>query len=282
MAKVDKAQGLGAAACWVPLTDLERWDQNPRRNDGAPVDKVLRSIRQFGFVAPVVGWPREDGTIRLVAGDTRVKALRKALAEDPTYVPKHAPGPALVPVRLIAFGSAAEANAYAIADNRLNEEASWDDERLVKELEAIAAQGGAEMLADVGFDEGQLRDMLEGVEAPTEEDWARAFDSNAGDAGAGDRKQVTFVLTDADYGRLIALLAGYPGRSHNDRMLSLLNALAPVAAPEAPAEAAPTPEAAPVAPQAPAGGEAPQAEPAPARKGKRKAPQAPQAEVAGG
>ena len=40
------------AAYWTPLSALEKWLKNPRKNDSA-VPRVARSIRKYGFVAPV-------------------------------------------------------------------------------------------------------------------------------------------------------------------------------------------------------------------------------------
>lgn len=111
-----------SAASWVHHEALRRWEKNPRRNQNA-VPKVAASIRRFGFVAPVVVWPKAD---RIVAGDTRVQAIRSILTEDPAFVAKGAPGPGMVRVVFHDFDGEEEAAAYAIADNRLNEIAEWD------------------------------------------------------------------------------------------------------------------------------------------------------------
>lgn len=118
------------AASWVHHEALKRWEKNPRRNQHA-VPKVAASIRRFGFVAPVVVWPSKN---RIVAGDTRVQAMRLILTEDPKFVPRGAPGPGMVRVVFHEFSNEAEAAAYAIADNRLNEIATWDDDLLAEHL----------------------------------------------------------------------------------------------------------------------------------------------------
>ena len=54
------------------LSKIRPYENNPRKNDGA-VDAVAESIRQCGYVAPII--VDEDGVI--LAGHTRYKALQK-------------------------------------------------------------------------------------------------------------------------------------------------------------------------------------------------------------
>ena len=42
------------AAVWVDRSALHAWAENPRKNDGDPVKKVMESIKRFGFAAPIV------------------------------------------------------------------------------------------------------------------------------------------------------------------------------------------------------------------------------------
>lgn len=109
---------------WVPIAQLRPWAKNPRKNDGEPTERVAESIKRFGFVAPIVIWKSVD---RMVAGHTRLKAMQSLLRKDVAFVPKGAPAAGLVPVRFHEFASEAEADLYAMADNKLNEIAAWDD-----------------------------------------------------------------------------------------------------------------------------------------------------------
>lgn len=138
-------------ARWLPIAEVRKWDKNPRINAEA-IPKVADSIRRFGVVAPAVVW-EEAG--RLVAGHTRIAALESILAADPTFVPKGAsPGvrPGMIPVRFHPFASEAEADAYAIADNRLNEIARWD----VPVLQGVLTSLDVDLAAVTGFDVGSL------------------------------------------------------------------------------------------------------------------------------
>lgn len=98
-----------AAAVWVPIGELTPWDKNPRKNDAA-VPKVVESIKRFGFGAPILA-RKADGEI--IAGHTRLKAAQ-VLGLDK------------VPVRYLDLDPA-DAHLLALADNKLNEAAEWDD-----------------------------------------------------------------------------------------------------------------------------------------------------------
>lgn len=112
-----------AAALWMPPSVVEPWVNNPRVITKA-IDKVAASIARFGFVAPICIWTSRR---RMVAGHTRLAAYGKLVAADPSFVPRGAPGPGLVPVRFHEFKDENDADAYALADNKLGEIATWDD-----------------------------------------------------------------------------------------------------------------------------------------------------------
>jgi DNA modification methylase len=138
---------LDAAAVWMPRRVIDRWTRNPRKNAKA-VPQVKASIERFGFVAPLVVW---DSKNRIIAGDTRIQAFDELVQEKgPAWAPKGAPGPGLVPVRLVEFASEAEASAYAIADNRLGELAEWDEPARDEILREIASD--RELFDATGYD----------------------------------------------------------------------------------------------------------------------------------
>ena len=130
-----------AAAVWVPIDVLHPWKDNPRKNDGEPVRKVADSIRRFGFGAPILA-RRENGEI--IAGHTRWKAAKKL-------------GMDRVPVRYLDLDPA-QAHLLAVADNRVAEEAKWDDAMLGAVLAELKNAG--EELAATGMDEDELARLL--------------------------------------------------------------------------------------------------------------------------
>ena len=132
-----------SAAIWLEIDKLVPWDRNPRHNEKA-VEKVVVSLKRFGWGAPIVA---RKADLRIIAGHTRWLAAKKL---------KHK----LVPVRLLDL-SEADANKLAIADNKLGEIAEWNNDQLAALLVAMPPED----LADIGFS-GEEMDRLLGDEPP--------------------------------------------------------------------------------------------------------------------
>lgn len=111
------------------ITDIEQlipYARNSRTHSEAQVTKIAASIKEFGFLNPII----LDGENGIVAGHGRVLAAKKlGMTELPCVDAKHL--------------TEAQRRAYVIADNRLALDADWDAEMLRLEF--------AE-LADLGFD----------------------------------------------------------------------------------------------------------------------------------
>lgn len=121
---------------------LKPYPGNPRRNEMA-VDKVAASIREFGFRQPIV----VDENMVVVVGHTRLLAAQSLGLET-------------VPVHIARGLSPAKVRAYRLADNRTNEEAEWDLEKLRAELEGLRSDGID--LSATGFDEDEIAQALAG------------------------------------------------------------------------------------------------------------------------
>ena len=127
-----------------PLDRLIPHARNARTHSEDQVAQIAGSIAEFGFVNPIlVG---DDGVI--VAGHGRVLAARRlGLAEAPVIVLSH-----LTP---------AQRRALMIADNRIAENAAWDEEMLAAELAALKDEDiDLELL---GFDEAEIDRLLAGT-----------------------------------------------------------------------------------------------------------------------
>lgn len=106
----------------LPVAELVPYEHNARTHSDEQVERLRRSLREFGFVAPIL----IDEERRVIAGHGRLLA---AQAEGMESVP------------CVRVGSLTEAQrrAYILADNRLAEDAGWDEEALRFELDEIAA-----------------------------------------------------------------------------------------------------------------------------------------------
>ena len=120
--------------------------RNARVHSAKQIQQIAASIKRFGFVVPIL--IDDDGTVR--AGTGRLAAAKLL-------------GMASAPCIRLTHLTQAERRAYAIADNRLAELASWDDEILAIELQELAALDLDFNLELTGFDGAPL-DQLLGVD----------------------------------------------------------------------------------------------------------------------
>ena len=121
---------------WRPLDAVVPYEKNARINDDA-VPKVAESIRQFGFLSPIV----VDRNAVILAGHTRYKAAQTLGLES-------------VPVLVAADLDDARARAYRLADNKVAEYSRWDIGLLVDELNDLSSFD-CDMSA-FGFDTSEL------------------------------------------------------------------------------------------------------------------------------
>lgn len=103
----------------MSVDDLIPYENNPRKNDEA-VDKVALSISAFGFKVPIV----IDKDNVIVTGHTRLKAAKKL-------------GIKTVPCIKADDLTDEQIKAFRLADNKVSEFSEWDEEKLMKELEAL-------------------------------------------------------------------------------------------------------------------------------------------------
>jgi DNA modification methylase len=124
----------------VSVDKIYPYKRNPRRNEQA-VEKVAASIKEFGFKVPIV----VDKESVIITGHTRLlAALRLGLKE--------------VPVLVAGDLSPAQVKAYRLADNRVHEEADWDEELLALELGDLSKLGFN--LEATGFDADEINALL--------------------------------------------------------------------------------------------------------------------------
>lgn len=124
-----------AAAEYVHPDTLTPWEGNPRINAHV-VPEIARSIQQFGFAAPVVA-RKQDGMI--IAGHTRWQAAKSL-------------GMTSIPVRFMEL-TRKQAEALALADNRLGELADWDAKLLEQAFEGLQGMDDVSLQATGWGDE---------------------------------------------------------------------------------------------------------------------------------
>ena len=100
--------------------ELKPYENNPRQHSEAQLDRLVRSIKEFGFTNPVL----VDDDCNVIAGHGRLMAAElMGLSKVPTIALGHL--------------TADQRRAYVIADNQLALNSTWDDDVLQSELQAL-------------------------------------------------------------------------------------------------------------------------------------------------
>ena len=124
-----------------PTAKLVPYARNARTHSDAQVAQIAASIAEFGFTNPILAG--SDGVI--VAGHGRLAAAQKL-------------GLDAVPVVVLDHLTPTQRRALVIADNRIAENAGWDEELLRIELEGL--QDECFDLDLIGFDADALAELL--------------------------------------------------------------------------------------------------------------------------
>ncbi len=135
----------------VPTGRLESSSRNPRTHSKKQIRQIADSIGEFGFTNPIL----IDQANRIIAGHGRLAAARLLELE-------------IVPAIRLAHLSKAQKRALVLADNKLAENAEWDEELLAQELQYLSE---VEVDFDVeitGFEAAEIDLLIEGL-APADD-----------------------------------------------------------------------------------------------------------------
>lgn len=101
----------------VPIAQLRPNPRNVRSHPNKQIDQLASAVTKFGIVTPVI----VDSDNMILSGHGRVQALKKL-------------GYTYVPTIKVDHLSAAAKRAYALAENKIAQNAGWDREALALEL----------------------------------------------------------------------------------------------------------------------------------------------------
>jgi hypothetical protein len=134
----------------LPIPDLRPDPRNPRVHSDRQIDQLAKSIKSFGFLCPVM----IDGSRRVLAGHGRLEAAKRlGLHEVPTISVDHL--------------SESQRRAFLLADNRLAEQASWDEKLLAEQLKELCNVDLDFDLEATGFEIGEIDVLIEGASPET-------------------------------------------------------------------------------------------------------------------
>ena len=134
----------------IAVDKLVPYQNNARTHSPEQVMKIRSSLREFGFVNPVI----IDRDYGVIAGHGRLMAAKEE-------------GYTEVPCVFVDDMTEAQKKAYILADNRMAMDAGWDEDLLKIEMEAL--QGLDFDLALTGFDEKELTSLFD-TDSEGEED----------------------------------------------------------------------------------------------------------------
>ena len=136
----------------ILTTELIPYARNSRTHSDSQVSKIASSIKEFGFLNPVL----IDLDNGIIAGHGRVMAAQKLGLKE-------------VPVLQIGHLSESQKRAYIIADNRLALDAGWDEDMLKLEFNDLANEGFNLDLTGFDLDEiSVIFDESKGVQIDNE------------------------------------------------------------------------------------------------------------------
>ena len=154
--------------------------KNPRLHSEKQVQQIARSIEAFGFNVPLL----VDAEMQVVAGHGRLQACQLlGITEVPTISLEHL--------------TEAQARAFMIADNRLTENATWDDRLLAQQFKDLSEVELDFSLEATGFEMGEIDVMVENLAPATEgeEDPADACLNQCGNSGEQGGGPVAWAAT---------------------------------------------------------------------------------------
>ena len=105
---------------YLPTEELIPYAQNARTHSASQIKQIAKSIQKFGFITPII----VDEQKMIVAGHARVMAANTLSLN-------------IVPCIEIAHLTQAQKRAYILADNKLAENATWDESLLRIELDYL-------------------------------------------------------------------------------------------------------------------------------------------------
>lgn len=143
----------------VSISSLRPRGRNPRTHSKKQIKQIADSIREFGFLNPVL----VDGGYGIIAGHGRVEGAKLL-------------GMTEVPAVRIDHLTEAQIRAYVIADNKLALNAGWDMDLLRLEMKELSENLHFELTL-TGFETGEIDEILIG-DAPDPDDTVPVIDAS--------------------------------------------------------------------------------------------------------
>ena len=162
--KINKNYNI-AMAQKIELWSIERlqpYEKNARVHSKEQVGQIAASIVEFGFLNPIL----VDSNDGIVAGHGRLSAAKELALDE-------------VPVVVLDHLTESQKKAYILVDNKLAENATWNEALLQEEIVSLNLQDFD--ISVLGWDEDEIREIMEFDADETNND-----DDSEGTRGLGE------------------------------------------------------------------------------------------------
>lgn len=129
----------------IEIARIREYKNNPKLHNWVQITKIRESIREFGFINPVL----LDENLEIIAGHGRVAAARDMGMHD-------------VPAIILSHLTDAQKRAYRIADNKLTELGKWSIELLNLEFTELSKLDLNFDMGITGFETSEIDLILDG------------------------------------------------------------------------------------------------------------------------
>ena len=168
------------------LARLKPYEKNAREHSQEQVGQIAASIVEFGFLNPIL----VDSNDGIVAGHGRLSAA-KELALD------------VVPVVVLDHLTENQKKAYILVDNKLAENATWNEDLLAEEIIKLNLQDFD--LNILGWSDEELKALQEDGWASDIEDLTKDDDEHLD----GLQAKITILLDEDDKEKVVDALNEY-------------------------------------------------------------------------
>ena len=163
MSHFQTAKLASLSATQANVDSIKPDSRNPRTHSPKQIKQIARSIQSFGFNVPIL----IDKDSKILCGHGRYLAAKQI-------------GMSMVPIIRLDHLTPQQAKAFAIADNRLTENSTWDETLLGEVFAELSELELDFSLEDTGFTMGEIDLKIEGLSIEPEQDPADTFEDPAG------------------------------------------------------------------------------------------------------
>jgi DNA modification methylase len=143
---------LPPSVTMISVNKLRPNKRNARTHTAKQIKQIGASINEFGFLSPIL----VDGADRIIAGHGRAEAAKLTGMKD-------------VPTVCVDHLTPAQIRAYVIADNKIAENASWNRELLMLELQELSVDLDFDVTV-TGFETAEIDLLINDLNGGTAEE----------------------------------------------------------------------------------------------------------------